>query len=407
MKPARTTLLTISLLLAASTLCLGLRWQADARQRTAARAKEATAHPTAKPAPSAASPTPVPRAPAPLPPPLDRESLLRQLRPLLASGSEFDRTREVLRLTSRFTPADWPLAMEALAALDVMPDGPLEYLFLSAWVESSPEAAMAWASARPDGAGESLVIQLWTGKDSAEALAYLKSAAARLGKRAPQLVARAMQALPANDLSRIGEVLMSMPEDQLDRVSRLDLKDISSTQAKDWLESLEPSLQPRAFRLLIGSLPKAVDKLALAEQFPGMINTYLYYVLYQDWMKEDETAALAHYETLEPGPARQYALGGIARSLAPKGEIDLALSLIRGGPDDLSRSLFEDVIIAAYPTQPVKVLAVIPELENNDARVGYYRMVLSNWMKQDPQKARQWMEENELPELVRRELEGK
>jgi hypothetical protein len=46
-------------------------------------------------------------------------------------------------------------------------------------------------------------------------------------------------------------------------------------------------------------------------------------------------------------------------------------------------------------------------LENDSLRLPLYRCALELWFKEDPQAARKWLAENEVPEQVHREFEGK
>ena len=402
MKPETATVLTVTLLLAGSALCLGVRHAIDTpsesawtpEDRIGGRARSVVeAGKTSGMEPPAAGPS-------------GPEAMTKQLRSLLLTANDADRTRALLELVSRFETGDWPLALEALAKIDIVLGSPGYDLILFAWTEADPEAAMAWATQKQIGY---YAIRAWIGKDPDAALAFLTSPASGDPSSQWSRMARAIEVL-GDDLPRIAKLISATQGSQrlmLVQQARPNFGKISPETAKAWVDSLDPSLKDHGLNLLLTNLQGVEAKLALARDFPDEIGPEKYGSIYDAWMKSDEAAALASFESLEPGRLHRAALLGVAHGLCRNGKFPEAIALTKRWPEETTDLLLSDLMIGRGTKNAALVLGEIPRLKSESLRLDRYRHALEPWLKEDPEAAKKWLRENEVPEQIRKEFEGR
>lgn len=399
MKPETATAIVVSMLVAGSALCIGVR-------HSVAAGRDLHASPSAKSQADTRSPLNA-RGPDPASRPVaspDPEARIKQLRIVLAISNEADRTRALLDLISRFKAGDWPVALESLGQIGGATG---DVLMISAWTEADPQAAMAWAAGKRT--EESMVLLAWFGKDPDPALAFLLSPDGRRSPNWGDLLIRALDAL-GNDLPRVAQVIEATPEKLRAHVvsqARAASGETSPESVRAWIESLDPSLKDHALNLMMTKLPDVDAKLALAREFPERIGPGKYVEIYDSWLKADEAAALASFESLEAGPLHQAALIGIANGLAMKGKLPEAVALTNRWPEEVTDGMLADLIVGADPKHAELVLGEIPRLKNETLRLAYYRSTLESWLQLDRAAANKWIQGNQIPEQLRRELEDR
>jgi hypothetical protein len=403
MKPETATTLAVSLLLAGSALCVGGRYTID-RQNAAAQSganrTAASAHVPEKSQPAAKAERAAAR-------PSDPETSAKRLRAILATSNQADGMRALLEWVSDFKDEDWPVAMEAFDKVGIGSGGPSYVLILSTWTELDPQAAMAWAISK-DGR-ESYVIRAWMGKDPDEAMAFIKSLDKDRSELKMSLVTEAIGML-GGDLPRIGQLLMDVPERSramLVQQAHPKISNVPPETLYAWADSFETPLRGQVLSLILSNLQGAEPKLALAQRFPEEIGPEKYGSIYRDWFNADESGVMEELESLQPGPMHGAAVFGIAHGLSMKGRLPEAIALTKRWPEEITQYFLADLLLCSDVKHAPLILAEIPRLKNDELKVNRYHCALEPWLKENPEAARKWLAENEVPEQVRREFEGK
>lgn len=333
--------------------------------------------------------------------------MAERLHAILVTGRPADRTRALLDLIQDFRSEDWSQALEALDRFGLR-RGTLAWdLIIAAWVESDPHTAMAW-TIRDNGGMARTALTAWMEDDIESALVYLESPQSREPIEVWRFLMRTASEQGVNELPRLGRLLAAIPEEQM-RMMQLSprLENIPPERLKAWVTDLEPGVRKHAIQLLKWSLKTLEAKLALGRDFPDEVGAEYYGAIHGKWMETDEAAALASFETLELGPVHQAALAGISMELGRKGRFEEAFALTRRFPQEATHLLLTDLMNECDLDDPELVLQEIPRLEYEWSRLERYRATLQLWLDRDPEAARRWMSENEVPVQVRRDLEGK
>lgn len=403
MKPQTATFTAVSLLLAASAVCVSVRHAADARNagasgnpddlQTTIAAVEGPAGETSRDRPGGGK--------------ADAGTLAKQLRSVLATANRADRYRALLKRAERFEAADWPLALEALSSMGMVVGGGEHALLLSAWTDSDPAAAMAWAESQE--AGSLVVMSAWIGKDPDAALAYLQSPDRNHDVRWCLLTARAMGAF-GEDLPRLTKLLTALPEKSRTMIlqqggPRLD--GINPETRRAWIDSLEPSLRKPLLMTMLRNLPGVEAKLALAQAHPDDLGPETYGSIYSAWAKEDREDAVAALEEIEPGPMLRSAVCGTIFGLFESSHLAEAIELMKRYPDEMTDGFLGDMTIYSSDDKAELLLEVVPLIKNASLQVIRYREILSNWATKEPAAVRRWLGEHEVPHQVRKEFEGR
>ena len=333
--------------------------------------------------------------------------MAERLHAILVAGRQADRTRALLELVKGFRSEDWPRALEELDRLGLRRGTSAWDLIIAAWVECDPQAAMAW-TIRDKGGMATTAFTAWMEGDIESALGYLESPQNREPIEVWRNLMRTASEQGVNELERLGRLLAAIPEEEM-RMMQLDpkLEKIAPEEVRAWISTLDPKTRKQAIQLLKWSLKDLEAKLALAHDFPDEVGPEYYGAIHGKWMETDETAALASFETLEPGPVHQAALAGISMTLGRCGRFEEAFALTRRFPQEATHLLLTDLMNECDLDHPELVLQEIPRLEYEWSRLQRYRATLQLWLGRDPEAARRWMRENEIPVQVRRELEGK
>lgn len=402
MKPQTATTLTISMLLVGSALCVGARYTIDRHNAAVEAKKDQTAALSRVPEDSRKTLKPE----RPMATPSNSEAMAQRLRAIFATSNDADRVRALLDLVSGFKGDDWALALDTMKEIGVSTGSAGHHMIISAWTESDPQAAIAWALDRKM---ESYVIPVWIQKDPDAAIAFLKSADNLQSRDKVLLFAGAMSVL-GEDLPRLREILMAVPEKSgrmLVEQAHPKISKIPADTLYAWADSFEGARREQAMHLLLTNLEGVEAKLAFARRFPDDIGPAKYGTIYKDWVTSDEAGALKALEGLEPGPLHQSALCGIAHGLHMKGRLAESLALTRRWPEEITPSFLSDLLFISDIKDAPLVLAEIPRLQDGPLKVNRYQCVLEPWFKEAPEAARKWLAENEVPEQVRKEFEGK
>ncbi|QJE98864.1 hypothetical protein [Luteolibacter luteus] len=404
MKPESATLYAVSGLLLLSALCVGGRIYVDEKGGAAAL-------PPAKPAKALGDPAPeVARGalPKPMARPGDSSPLVSQLRAILALGTTIDRTKALLALTAGFKdPEDWRRALTALDELGVRRGFSGWDVIMYAWAESDPLTAMTYSIENK--VGTDYVMEIWLSVDPDGALAYLESPE---GKQEIQiwrnLVGSTMNRL-GGDLPRLERLLKAIPENERRMVAPyLKTKFTAPYETlKPWVGSLDPWLKEAVVRMLMQGLPDMQQKLVVAADFPEQVGAQGQSMIYAAWMKENEAEAMAAFDAMEEGPSHKAALGAAMMHYYRSARLAEALELYKKWPEEVGQPFLSDLLLCERVEDAEVILASIPLHQSESLRLNRYRVALEMWFSKEPDAVRKWLAENEVPEIVRKEWDGK
>ena len=424
------TLVLIGSLLAGSGICVALRHSADERRSTNALTTSSD-HPSnnstsAQDRESSHQRTTRTRI-------TDRESFRQRLLALLTSSDSMTRSQNLLELLDGLNPSDYPIIIQEMKKVCRNGD-PMLRLVFSAWAEADPAAALQ-QELKNKRLEKSSVLEVWAQRDPIAALDWLGKSTV---SKSPQLIDQVLTTLaiedPATALAwtkdhddlkhaRLATVLRSMLPKHLDQMihecsllSEDTRKEVIAPISKQigifsekertrWLESL-PSDEEKidAAAAMISGMESIVDRLHLVAEYPAALERPESAVLYQQWVREDESAALASLANLPPGPARNAAVDSAVLGLVQNREPRKALDLMNRHPEAVTQAMLH--IWASFSTSNHRewdlVLTTLPRVGNERSRESLYRFVLGDWIRSDQKSARAWLNSHpEVPDSVR------
>jgi hypothetical protein len=409
MKPQTAATGIVLLLLAASALCLGARRFADSRHFSGD--SDASSRATADPVFDRSAPAG--DRPGPSSASSRAEALFKRLHAIFSIVNPAERTRALLELSSRFQPEDWAVAMETFDRLDLAQSVPEYGMLLSAWTEKDALGAMGWALVRHDPkAPEAMIIQTWLVSDRDAALAWLLTPG-RINVATRLLTGSALATL-SNDLPDLERVLTAVPEDLVSSIlshSKMALGNVPYETLHSWLDALDSGLRRKLLSEIIEDLPQPQQQLALLHDYPDELPASSYELAYMYWVKTDEAAAVASLGGFDPGPAQVSAWRGVVRGLIYQDELPVVVEAMHAHPEDLDDSFLQMAVMSCSNRHSEQVMEMIALVQDPAIRLELYRFALPRWQMLKygaAQEAYQnWMSTHEIPEQVRRELEGK
>ncbi|WP_193212806.1 hypothetical protein [Luteolibacter marinus] len=396
MKALTATTSLVAGLLAASALCVGTRQASDRRRALAVVPTGGGAAPAPTAGEVAGKPA-ILREPA-------ASTLEGRLRSALATGIPAERQRALLAIAEEFSSGDWPAALEALEAIGIPSSSGDQQLLLAAWAEKDIAGAMAWAATHP--LAVFTVMRAWLEHDPDAALAHLLAADHERDLPWNLLLARSMEQL-ATDPARLARLTAGLPEHPRTialQQARPEFSAETPAAVGQWLDAFDPALRSAMLGFRLKGLTRFEDQVALARAFPDDLGTEQLLPLYRDWVAVDPDAAVAAVDDMEPGPDRKSAFTGAVIGLFERRKIAAGLAAYRRHPEYASDPLLGELLLSFSVEDAALLLSLVPELSHPGLRLARYRELLSQWLREDAGAARRWMEENPVPEQVRREL---
>lgn len=388
MKASTATFLSVTVLLAAAMLCPVLVPRTS-DVKTANRGEHAPQSGISAPE-RIGSPESDPEA--------AQKAMTRRVHSRLLTPNGLERSRNLLLLTESLEPDEWPLAMESLHELGMSRNGEEENLLITAWTEVDPRAAAEYSKSLLRA-----VIPMWMSIDPTAAWKWIMS---QDEARRPGLIGSALEALVETDLPRVTRELAAMKQRDgiLGNIAHR-VACMEEDSPRQWLESIsDQKLKDEALYALLKRLPNSRidEKFELVRDNPG-IRQQVTKDLYQSWVNVDEAAALASFESLEPGSERDLALAGILDDLSDRDPVR-ALELIDRHPGSEKERLLNQWIHHIVLDEPALVLAQIHRFEKPEDREQTYRYVVTTWLERDGAAAREWLATHELPASLKREF---
>lgn len=461
MKPTLATGLTVISLLAAASLCLELRHQADLRR---AAERQGLRQDSPQPTPGTAESGRQRSGPAggEKDPRRDARERLRQL---LSTGTALDRARGLSQMMATLKSGEFALLLDDLTTLGFQ-HGTLSRTVLAAWAELDPVAALAWTASEPaakriwqgggvpdvaDSAadrGEPIVLKTWLENDATAAIAWAVSQDTdkdshalllwTLGEwtrqNAPaaltwvegqppgspgrtEQLARVLGTLITTDLPRVIEAMTRVPaEERAALITGIGTRaaKLPAAERDRWLASIDDSeLRETAVAQILGARngTSIDERLDLLDKYPKAASKPGAAQIYRDWILKDPDAALASLHELEPGELRNEAVQVAAESFSwgSRTSPTKVLELMERYPEAVNEMTLESFFSSAVHNSHEWELglAQIPRVQNDRAQEMYYREVLQSWLWIDRDAAHKWINSHELPEAVKKEMAAK
>lgn len=344
----------------------------------------------------------------------DRSAVERELQVILESPLRLQRTQKLLKFLDRLPDGQFA---EVYEQIKDSPGAALHNsersMVLQAWAERDPIAATTHLqSYGADDWERETVLGTWATIDPEGAFAWATSAEDEGGTNnwvvgALRGAAAADPQLARNMLERLeqGETRWNSLGQIQNFVTRFGYD-----YAEEWITSIgDDTLKKEASRRLADNLTELNPEKAAAWNVAiddRDTRRDVSETVADRWARQDLEGAMAWVESL-PEDTRTEAAEGIARQYArvdPAGGADW-LAGMGDNPDlDGAKHIF---IREAFEQDPAVSLAFVPNLASESNQVRSYYRYLGTWMKQDPQGAKTWTENNANalpPKVVKRFL---
>jgi hypothetical protein len=178
---------------------------------------------------------------------------------------------------------------------------------------------------------------------------------------------------------------------------------------RQWVSSLPDE------RLRAGAMDRVVDQLAKTDPQgtvdwlltnPGRTTDRKMDDIFHRWMKSDDSAALAYYQTLPSGNERSNALRGIVNAMANE-DPRTAAAFLDSHATDANDHVIEQFAWNSFQKEPGRAVDYIGQIQNKRDREKMYRRTLDAWLRRDENSALSWIQSHPLPDSVAKYLDKK
>lgn len=322
-----------------------------------------------------------------------------------------DRSRHLIALIDTMAPADFAAALASFDSNNLSSQRSSEYaLLLNAWGKVDPTGAIAYAqdSDNKEYATKE-VLASWASNDTEAALKWAREN--HEGDSANPWITGIIKGIVNSDPAQATALLQELPYSN-ERANALNeiiphITKLGVAEANLWLSGIEdPKLRSGATKALAASLseqdPEAASLWAAAITDDADRNVAITNVI-SNWTQENPAAAKAWLESLstsdqasaEPKFISSYA------SNDPEAAADW---LDERADSDNYQTLLENFARGSIGKDPVLALNYGNELENDRSRSRTVGRALWTLYREDKAGARDWIQNNELPERVQRHV---
>ncbi|MEX1115426.1 MAG: hypothetical protein WEB53_09250 [Akkermansiaceae bacterium] len=342
---------------------------------------------------------------------LDPKDRTARLENIVRGENPLDRNRALLAFIDQLAPGDFEEAVAHFRSLGLTEDRMGEYsLLLSAWAQTDPIAALAYAeeNTRSNFAKETILTS-WATADPEAAIAWAN--ANFDGEGANPYLAGIIRGIAESDPTRASQLLTAMPRSE-ERGEGLDaflpqLLRQGADATRAWIASLTDD------SLKNGAMLRSAEQLAASDpagtvswliENPSEATQRRMDDVYSVWARKDQQAALTSLNRLPAGDVRSNALRGVISSVAsddPKS----AISLMDQYSNDVTDRVVQNFIWHSFGTDPTTAAGQISRIGDEGQRNQMYTRAIGSWLRRDPDAAQAWLRTNPLPEKVQTELD--
>lgn len=323
-----------------------------------------------------------------------------------------DRSRHLIALIDTMAPADFAEALASFDSNNLSNQRSSEYaLLLNAWGKADPAGAIAYAqSSKNQEYATKEVLASWASNDTAAALQWAREN--HQGDSANPWLTGIIKGIVNSDPIQATALLQELPYSS-ERGSALNeiiphIAKLGTAEANNWLKSIEdPQLRNGATRALANSLsaqdPQSASLWAATLSNDDDRKVAVTNVM-KTWAEQQPLEALAWLETL-PNSDQAAAEPSFISSYAQHDPNAAADWLDERVESDNYQDLLVNFARGTISTDPVLALNYGNEIENERSRSRTVGRALWTLYRQDQDSARNWIENNELPDRVKRHVD--
>lgn len=362
-----------------------------------------------------------------------KEALFQRLRGALVTANAIDRERAILLLIDDLEPAEFPLVMEGIEQQRMSPNGynwaAME--MLAAWAAVDPVAAVLWEIrwGEKQGLGDNTdhptrALEAWLLRDSEAAEKWCQAHPDKVQPTLLDFVKRQMASsesesrakrLASGDLDKALATLHGSTGDERRQLASSITEQVlqrGPELIRQWLGMVEdPALRTEVLAMVISRnrvLP-ASERIELYRQHPELGARISVGSLYGAYARENEEAALAGFDEQPDGPEK---LKGVSAFISALSEYPAlpgtAVKVMDRYPEAVTDAMMVRWMdMLGNSTDIPAYLAQLPRIRSEELRNQTRRTILTQWIRSEPEAAREWLDHHEIPEPLRQELEGR
>jgi len=338
------------------------------------------------------------------------EEKLASMEQIVRGENALDRGRAMLDWIDSLAPEEFENAVARFRSLGLTQARMGEYaMLLTAWAEVDPMSALAYTTENTRGGmATGTVLSAWAIRDPEAAIAWAETN--HEGEDANPYMAGIVRSLVQTNPTRATEILQEMPFSR-ERGETLEammphLLTLGPESAKSWIAALSDD------RLRDGAIARFAEQMAkddpsgtaswllanLGDASTGRVDE-----VYEEWAKQDMSAAKNSFEGLPPGDARSRALRGLV-TIEARDNPTVAAELMNTYPDDIDDRMVLHFVWNSFDKAPEVAMGQVALIEDQRRRDRMYSRALDSWLERDQSAAQRWINSANLSESVRKSL---
>lgn len=281
---------------------------------------------------------------------------------------------------------------------------------LHAWAKVDPNAALAYSQKnKKNNTAEKIILASWVKHEPSAAIEWAESNYE--GDGVNPYFTSLIEGLATTDIDLATEMFEALPSSQEQFQALSSLVNQISTESNDtalaWLDTItNEKLKKRAHLNLLGELakkdPASIAEWALEIADQSTRNQSLKTIA-SHWSKDNLTEAKTWVSSLEPDQQINAAQGMISE-LIEEDPLTAADWIEPMKNHEDFQSLLRSYTQAAAVNHPEAALAQIPNMDNSRSQAISYKSTLENWARDNPEATSKWLEQNEVPEDVKKNI---
>lgn len=324
-------------------------------------------------------------------------------------SNPLERSRQLLLLIDSLSPGDFAATLASFDASNLSGRRFNEYsMLLSAWTKADPAAAIQYAQTSKNAEDSTKqVLASWASSNTDAALAWAR--ANHTGDGANQWLTGIIQGIASSNPTKATEILKELPY-SAERGQALQsiiphIAKLSQSEINSWLSGLQDEqLYNGAVNALASTLseqdPSAASQWVSTLTDTEQRKTAVARVI-SSWTKQNPVEALVWLETL---PAQEQAVAepGFISTYASSDPNAAADWLDARAGSENYQELLQNFALGSTNSDPVLALNYGNEIEDERSRARTVGRALWRLNSQDKEAAQNWIQNNEVPERVKR-----